>query len=358
MKGRKGSTDEGGVRSPLFMSWPGKISAGRLISQICGVIDLAPTLADLAGVPLVSAKPMDGVSLKPLLTGEKVSLADRMIFSHWNRQVSVRTQQFRFDAKGQLFDMVADPGQRRNVAGLKPDIATEMQQAVAHFKRSVLSELVDQPRPFSVGHPDFHSTILPARDGIPHGNIKRSAKAPNCSYFTNWKSTEDSISWHVDVIESGRFEVEMHYACPESAVGTQIELSFAGKSTSVTIEKANNPPAYGAEHDLVPRQGESYVKNFAPLSLGIIELAKGVGQLTLQAPRVASPAVVERSDAESDLAVAEPSKDNVTDSNIAASSIADDKKVDDKKLDDSKAEDNAAGETGVEVRMLILRRVP
>ncbi|OYW15662.1 MAG: N-acetylgalactosamine 6-sulfate sulfatase, partial [Planctomycetales bacterium 12-60-4] len=43
MKGRKGSTDEGGVRSPLLMRWPGRILAGRRVPQIAGAIDLLPT---------------------------------------------------------------------------------------------------------------------------------------------------------------------------------------------------------------------------------------------------------------------------------------------------------------------------
>ncbi|MFO0939257.1 MAG: arylsulfatase [Pirellulales bacterium] len=159
MKGRKGSLDEGGVRSPLFVSWPGKVEKGRLLSQICGAIDLLPTLSDLANVPLVTGKPLDGVSLKPLLTGERVSMPDRMIFNHLNRQVSVRTQQYRLDPKGQLFDMVADPGQRKNIAQQKSEIANELKQAVAGFKETALAELAEQQRPFTVGHPDFHSTI-------------------------------------------------------------------------------------------------------------------------------------------------------------------------------------------------------
>ena len=48
MKGRKGSTDEGGVRSPLFIRWPGKIPAGKRMAHIASVIDLMPTLAELA----------------------------------------------------------------------------------------------------------------------------------------------------------------------------------------------------------------------------------------------------------------------------------------------------------------------
>ena len=50
MKGRKGSVDEGGLRSPLLVRWTGKIPAGQVVEEIAGAIDLLPTLADLAGI--------------------------------------------------------------------------------------------------------------------------------------------------------------------------------------------------------------------------------------------------------------------------------------------------------------------
>src|SRR5207245_5738476 len=68
MKGRKASTDEGGVRAPFLIRWPGHIPAGARIRQIAGAIDLLPTLADMAQIPIASVKPLDGISLKPLLS--------------------------------------------------------------------------------------------------------------------------------------------------------------------------------------------------------------------------------------------------------------------------------------------------
>src|SRR5438034_9198867 len=65
MKGRKGSTDEGGVRAPFLIRWPGHIPAATRIRQIAGAIDLLPTLADLAQIPTTRAKPLAGVSLQP-----------------------------------------------------------------------------------------------------------------------------------------------------------------------------------------------------------------------------------------------------------------------------------------------------
>src|SRR5512140_1797457 len=81
MKGRKGSVDEGGLRVPFLIRWPGRIRPGVRVSQIAGAIDLLPTLADLAGIPVTSAKPLDGKSVKPLLMGEARQWPDRMIFS-------------------------------------------------------------------------------------------------------------------------------------------------------------------------------------------------------------------------------------------------------------------------------------
>ena len=69
MRGRKGSTDEGGVRSPLFVRWPARIKAGTKVPQISSVMDLLPTLADMAGVKVSGTKPLDGISVAPLLLG-------------------------------------------------------------------------------------------------------------------------------------------------------------------------------------------------------------------------------------------------------------------------------------------------
>jgi len=46
MKGKKGSVNEGGVRSPLIINWPNNIASGKNIKQIASGIDLLPTLAD------------------------------------------------------------------------------------------------------------------------------------------------------------------------------------------------------------------------------------------------------------------------------------------------------------------------
>ena len=293
MKGRKGSTDEGGVRSPLLIRWPGKISAGAKILQIAAAIDLLPTLADLAEIPVQSEKPLDGISLKPLLLGKRNGWPDRMIFSHWNRKVSVRTQQFRLDSTGRLFDMRQDPEQRKPIDRESLNKAYELLIAKQKWEQDVLSELKREDRPFTVGYEEFPITHLPARDGVPQGNIKRSAGAPNCSFFTNWTSTEDSINWDVEVNTPGTYELTLYYTCEKDDVGCEIELAFKNETAKAKVTEAHDPPLIGAKEDRVPRQGESYVKDFKPLSLGEIQLAKGQGKLTLRATDIPGDAAID-----------------------------------------------------------------
>lgn len=109
MKGRKGTIDEGGLRSPFFIRWPGRIRANDSVPQIAGAIDLLPTLCELAGIDAKTNKPLDGRSLSPLLLNKSPEWEPRSLLAVRNNDVSVRTQRIRLDASGRLFDIEADP---------------------------------------------------------------------------------------------------------------------------------------------------------------------------------------------------------------------------------------------------------
>ncbi|MGE3804171.1 MAG: N-acetylgalactosamine 6-sulfate sulfatase, partial [Gemmataceae bacterium] len=128
--------------------------------------------------------------------------------------------------------------------------------------------------------------VLPARDGVPHAGVKRSAGAPNCSFFTQWTKPADSITWEVAVHTPGRYEAIIHYTCPKDDVGSAIELALGQAKWTGTVAEAHDPPLRGKEHDRVSRGSESYVKDFKPLSLGVIEVPAGKGTLTLRALKV------------------------------------------------------------------------
>lgn len=289
MKGRKGTLDEGGLRSPLLMRWPERIPAGRVVKPIAGAIDLLPTLTSLAGVPHPAAKPLDGRDLSPLLLNENAAWPGRMIFSLHNKRISVRTQQYRLDPEGRLFDMETDPGQTKDVAAERAQVAARLSQAAEDWGREVLPLVGGDTRPYPVGYTAF--TYLPARDGQSSGGIQRSTRAPNSSYFTNWTSIDDRITWNIDVLQAGDYEAVLHYTAPTA--GSVVELSFGDARVAARIAPPHDPPLYGMKEDRHLRAGESYAKNFRPLALGTIRLQGGGGQLALRALNVAGAHVAD-----------------------------------------------------------------
>ncbi|MEL6922804.1 MAG: arylsulfatase [Bacteroidota bacterium] len=293
MKGRKGSTDEGGVRSPLVMQWPAKIKPAQSIETIASSIDLLPTLTELAGLDFEPRKPLDGRSLQPLLLGKKMDWPDRILFSTWREKTSVRNQQYRLDAENQLFDLAADPGQRNDIAAQQPEVWAQLVSAKEEFVNTVLAELPEEDtRSFPIGHPDFEWTQVPARDAQWTGNIQRSNRWPNCSFLTNWKSTDDAITWEAEVLADGEFDVSLYYSCPASELGATIQLSFNEVSIQTTITEAHDPPLVGAADDRHPRM-ESYVKDFRQMNFGTIQLKQGKGTLKLQALEVPNGGVMD-----------------------------------------------------------------
>ena len=288
MKGKKGAVDEGGVRSPFFIRWPKKIKAGGKTDTIAGSIDLKPTLLALAGISDTGALPMDGVSLKPLLFGEAESWPVRLYINHFKGKTSVRSQRFRLGFKGGLYDMRNDPGQRVDVKEKFPEIYAELTAAREKFDKEVVGELPEgiDERPFTIGHPDFAFTQLPARDAIATGDIQRSGRAPNCSYYTNWVSKEDTISWNADVQIAGDYQAQVYYTCAEENLGTVLKLSWGESAITKEVTVANDPPFVGAESDRSTRKSESLVKDFVPLDLGVIRLEKGKRPLVLSALKI------------------------------------------------------------------------
>ena len=293
MRGRKGSTDEGGVRSPLVMQWKNQLPKGKHISEIASSIDILPTLSDLAQIEVNTLKPLDGKSLKPLLMDDRPAWDARVVYNHWNGSTSIRTQKYRLDSKDRLYDMEMDGGQTTDLSGKLPQLTDSLKQLKRDWQQEVMPKSkATEDRPFTLGHPDYVYTQIPARDGVAHGNIDRSNRHPNDTFFTNWKSTKDSISWDVEVLADGEFEVELYYTVKEQDLGSEFELRLGESSLKATITTAHDPPLVGAERDRDPRI-ESYTKDFMFMDLGKIALKKGRGNLVLKALKIPGEEVMD-----------------------------------------------------------------
>ncbi len=290
MKGIKGTTDEGGVRSPLFVRWPEKIKPGTVVSPIAGAIDLLPTLVEMTETKFDAPLPLDGKSLFRWMTNPDSAVEDRLLLNQWNGRVSVRSQQFRLDNRGKLFDMEQDPQQLKPVNEAR--VNERLMAAAEAWRAEIAAAKVQTQRPFTVGYVDFPVTHLPADDAVVSGNLERSNQFPNCSYFTNWTSVDDRIAWPIEVDSAGRYQATLYYTCKPQDIGCQIQLSDGEHNLTFTVDEAHDPPPWGAQQDLIVRQ-ESYVKDFKALKIGTIELNTGVSQLTLEALEIPGNAAVE-----------------------------------------------------------------
>ncbi|MDA9089744.1 arylsulfatase [Maribacter arcticus] len=283
MSGKKGNVSEGGVRTPFYIQWVNHIEKGLNLTEIASSIDILPTLCGLLSIPIKTEKPIDGIDLSALLLGNAVTIKERFIYNHWNGKTSVRSQQFRLNEENRLYDISTDRGQKIDVSNKHPQITDSLITAKTNWEKETIQiTKANDERAFTLGYSKALYTQLPARDGEAHGNIKRSNQWPNDSFFTNWKSVKDSITWNVDVLEDGRFEVDLYYTCPEKDLGSIVELSFNNSKIAKKIIVPHDPELIGKNEDRVPRM-ESYVKDFKPLNLGVITLTKGSGILTLKA---------------------------------------------------------------------------
>jgi arylsulfatase A len=295
MKGRKGSTHEGGIRVPLFVRWPGRIKPGTKISQIAAHIDVFATIIELCGVPMPKTLPQDGVSLVPLLKGEAGNWPDRMIFTFRTPggrtgeiPGSVRTQRWRAVTRNnrwELYDMNSDPGQTKNVVKEYTGVVKKLSAAYETTARDVTRGGFD-PLPIEIGHPGWPVVTLPGHEALLEPTARKGISYEGRSgwandYITNWTSTEAYPWWPVEVVKDGRFEVTLMYVCARENVGVKVRTEIGRAGVEGVVSKAHDPEPLPSP-DRVPR-GEVYEKVWAPLRLGAVQLAKGRTTLAVKA---------------------------------------------------------------------------
>ena len=82
-RGRKGTMYDGGIRVPGVIEWPAKIPRPRVSDVNTVTSDILPTLCDIIGRPLPK-RPLDGISLKPLIEGKMTRRAEPIGFWSFN----------------------------------------------------------------------------------------------------------------------------------------------------------------------------------------------------------------------------------------------------------------------------------
>ncbi len=258
MKGKKGSVDEGGLRVPFYISWPGKIQPGST-SQLAQDIDILPTLMDLCGIKYRTAFPVDGQNLSGIIS-QKENPADRYIFSRQASQVlsncngSVRNNRYRLVVTRKdtsLYDMLADPSQKKDISLSEPKTVAQLSSGYKKWEK----ELVENYKPettIEAGYPEELRIVLPVQDARLSGKVKYSSIHPNQSHTENWVQNGDSIFWKLNMVNQGTYRIEMEYGCPASDTGSIFQIRINSTTRTFTLDKPFDSEIL-PNRDYVPR---------------------------------------------------------------------------------------------------------
>lgn len=283
MKGKKAQVDEGGVRVPLWIRWTGNLQP-HSVSQLTDHTDILPTVLDLCNIAIPDSLIIDGKSLKPLLVDPIAEWPERPLFSYYLGRGSVRNNQFRLtvdrEGKRSLYDMIADPSQLSDIASKYPEKTGELFQLYQNWLDDVNPEVSGFRE--ELGHPEQPVVDLPVTSGQLHGNLKfKNRTGYAYDWAVNWKSTSDSFSWEVKVVNDGLYEFFLQYLIPPGCEGTKIEIQANDTNLIKTVEESFVPESY-PNRDQVDRgrPPEMKWKNF---SWGRMSLQKGEYKIVVKA---------------------------------------------------------------------------
>jgi arylsulfatase A-like enzyme len=164
-RGTKYVTFEGGHRVPFIMHWPAKIKPGQMSETRANAMDLFPTLSEIVGAPLPKDRVYDGVSLLPILNGDRLNRPATQPFFYyncenlqavrvgdWKLHLPREAKQLPFWDKNKafanlqkpvLYNLAKDPAESTNLAATEPERVQEMVK-LAETTRQRLGEFMQR----------------------------------------------------------------------------------------------------------------------------------------------------------------------------------------------------------------------
>ncbi|MDZ4857360.1 MAG: sulfatase-like hydrolase/transferase [Candidatus Hydrogenedentes bacterium] len=179
LRGRKRSLYNGGIAAPALLKWPAVVSAGKTHTMPCSTLDYLPTIAKILGYAMPDDRPIDGVSLMPLLRGEQYARSKPIpfrfheqkkytfgapTFALMDNQFKLLTNLSKSGEEDECYDMIADPAETTNIIAQ----SAEFQKAA----RAKLDAFIESCRASHAGE-DYPGPYTPQTEfPEPTGNWK------------------------------------------------------------------------------------------------------------------------------------------------------------------------------------------
>jgi arylsulfatase A-like enzyme len=135
-RGQKRTLWEGGIRVAALVCWPGKLPAGKTSDDPVHMTDVFPTLLAAAGGKAVADWQIDGRNLLSVWRGEE-KCPERTFFWEWRSEKAYQIAALRgpikfiipaLNAPPEMYDVVNDPAETRNIIAEHPQMAREFEQ--------------------------------------------------------------------------------------------------------------------------------------------------------------------------------------------------------------------------------------
>jgi arylsulfatase/arylsulfatase A len=249
LRGNKSTVYEGGIRSPFFAHWAGKLKPGEISDAFGAHIDITPTILEYCGVPWPAGHKFDGRSLRLILERWGIDTPGRTLFTQSHRgdepvqyhNFAVRTNKWKLvgatgfgqeelppsGPKFELFDMQNDPYETRDRAAEEPRVVEDLKQRYEAWFADVSST---RPNNYAVpliilGTKQEPTTVLTRQDWRGAG----------------WGPLEIGY-WQVGVPRPTPFDIKLIFAPDDKPRTAHIRLSgvsaeapVPAKATEVTL---------------------------------------------------------------------------------------------------------------------------
>jgi arylsulfatase A-like enzyme len=116
--------NEGGIRVPAIVRWPGVVAANRVTDQAAITMDWTATILAAAGATPDARYPLDGESLLPTLRGER-DVYERALFWRTRTREGARIGNWKYVKDGDaehLYDLAVDVGEKNELKAKQPDV--------------------------------------------------------------------------------------------------------------------------------------------------------------------------------------------------------------------------------------------
>lgn len=253
MRGQKGSKYEGGHRVPLFVKWDKEnIGGGKDVDALVSFTDIMPTLLDLCNIPLSQNTDFNGVSFKPLLTGENWEHDNRVVITDTQREMflqkwkdcAIMTNRWRLIDGKELYDIQVDPGQINDISAQHPEVVDSLRREYEKWWDEIYRE------------DDEYS-------GFIAGNVAENPLQFTCH---DWYS-EDLPPWNQPSVRSGQVKNGFWFVDFEKAGMYEFQLRRWPVETGLTLN-ASIPSVESMEGVKDLPEGKSITFENARLKIG------------------------------------------------------------------------------------------